>query len=322
MRIALLLALPCLLALPGHAATLRGGTTLSDPAVRLSDLWDGVGQDRAIGPSPEPGGRIIVEAPQLAAIARQFNVDWRPASTADRIVLERPGHGFPREEALAALRAALGTAGVSADAEVDMPGYVAPMVPAEATARGEVGQLDYNPVEGRFTAMLSVTAAGMAPAHARLSGRVMEMVELPVAARRLMPGDVIAAGDIQQARLRATAIRGEVAQVAAQAVGMALRHPVGPGAPLLLADLSRPFMVQKGEAVQMQLEAPGISLLAQGVAMDSGASGEHVRILNTQSRAIVDAEVVGTGRVRVSGTVPVLLAPGAPIPAALRLAAR
>lgn len=320
MRRSLLLVV--LLALPpgSRAATLRGGTALSDLAVRLSDLWDGVEQDRAIGPGPEPGGRIIVEAPQLAAIARQFNVDWRPSSTADRIVLERPGRPFPREEALAALRMALSTAGVAADADVDMPGYVAPVVPVEVTGRAEVGQLDYNATEGRFTAVLSVTAPGMTPAHARLSGRVVEMVELPVAAHRMMPGDVVGTGDIQMGRLRANAIRGEVAQLPAQAVGMALRHPVGPGAPLLLADLGRPFMVQKGEAVQMQLEAPGISLSAQGIAMESGASGEHVRVLNAQSRAMVDAEVSGTGRVRVSGTVPVMLAPGAPMP--VRVAAR
>ena len=311
-----LLALP----LAVHAATLRGGTTLSTPSVRLSDLWDGVEQDRAIGPSPEPGGRIIVEAAQLAAIARQFAVDWRPSSTADRIVLERPGHGFPREEALAALRAALGTAGVAADADVEMPGYVPPMVPAEVAGHAEVGQLDYSPVEGRFTAVLSITAPGMMPVHSRLSGRVIEMVDLPVAAHRMMPGDVIGPADLQHGRLRASAIRGEVAQVPAQAVGMAMRRSVGPGAPLLMADLARPLMVQKGEAVQMTLEAPGISLLAQGVAMDSGASGEHVRVLNTQSRAIVDAEVSGTGRVRVSGTTPVLLAAGAPIP--VRVAAR
>ena len=76
---------------------------------------------------------------------------------------------------------------------------------------------------------------------------------------------------------------------------MALRHPVGPGAPLPIADLSRPFTVQKGEAVQMQLDTPGISLSAQGIAMDNGATGERVRVLNVQSRAIVEAEVSGSG---------------------------
>ncbi len=314
------LALLCLATLPCLSATLRGDTALSRPAVWLSDLFEGVENDRAIGPGPAPGGRIVVEAAQLAAIARQFGVDWRSSSTADRIALEWPGHAFPREEALAALRTALAVAGVSAEADVDVPGFSTPNVPADVPARAEVGQLDYDGLSGRFTAMLSVTAAGMAPAHTRLSGRVTEMVTLPVAAHRMMPGDVIGPGDIQMARLRSGIVRGEVAQVGAQAVGMAMRHPVGAGAPLLLADLSRPMAVRKGESVQMLLDGNGISVSAQGVAMDAGSVGERVRVLNAASRAIVDGEVMGNGQVRVSGTAPVLLPPGASLP--VRVAAR
>lgn len=302
------------LALPAQGATLRGGTTLSDPAVRLSDLWDGVGADRAIGPGPEPGGRIVVEAAQLAAIARQFNVDWRPSGPGERIVLERPGHPLPREDALAALRGALATAGVSADAEVELPGFAAPTVPADQPSRADVGQMEYDPGTGRFTAVLSVTAPGMAPAHARLSGRVLEMVVLPVAAHRLLPGDVIGPRDLQTARLHAGAVRGDMAQVPAQAVGLALRHAVAAGAPLPLADLGRPMAVQKGDRVQMQLDAAGLSLSAAGVAMDSGAEGERVRVLNPASRAVVDADVVGNGRVRVTGAAPATLPPGQAVP--------
>ncbi len=307
-------------AIPATAATLRGGTTLSASQVRLSDLWDGVDNDRAIGPSPDPGGRIIVEAAQLGAIARQFSVDWQPSNTGERIVLERPGRAFPREDAMAALHTALAVAGVAADADVEMPGFSPPLVPAEATGKAEVGQLDYNPVSGNFTAVLSITAPGMAPAHARLSGRIVEMVEVPVAVRRMMPGDIVGPADVQMSRLRANAVRADVAQLPAQAIGMALRHPVGPGAPLPLADLGRPLLVERGDAVQMRLETPGISVEAQGVAMDGGSVGEHVRVLNAASRAIVDAEVVSAGRVRVSGTAPVLLPPGAPIP--VKVAAR
>ncbi len=314
------LALLALATFPAHAATLRGSTTLSDSRVRLSDLFDGVAADRAIGPSPEPGGRIIVESAQLGAIARQFDVDWRPTSSADRIVLERPGRPFPREETLAALRVALGVAGVSADADVEMPGYAPVLVPTEVHATAEVGQLDYNATTGQFTAVLSVTAAGMSPGHTRLSGRILDVVELPVAVHRMMPGDVVGPADIQMARLHASAVRSDVAQVPAQAVGMALRHPVGAGTPLLLADLARPQAVQKGEAVQMQLQTAGISVSAQGIAMDGGAVGERVRVLNASSRAIVEAEVLSSGRVRVSGTAPVLLPPGAAVP--VRLAAR
>ena len=223
-----------------------------------------------------------------------------------------------------ALRVALAAAGVAADAEVEMPGYTPPTIPAGQAGEAEIGQFDYlaaqNGGNGQFTAVLSVTAAGMQPAHVRLSGRVVEMVEVPVAAHRMLPGDVIGAADLVPGRLRASAIRAAVAQMPAQAVGMALRHPVGAGAPLLMADLSRPMTVLKGSAVQMLLSSPGITLVAQGIAMDDAAAGEHLRVLNPASRALVDAEVIDSGRVRVSGTVPALLAPGAPVP--VRVASR
>src|SRR5271154_2287067 len=71
---------------PAHAATLRGFNELASPDIRLSDLFACLQAtpDRLLGAAPAPGGRVIVEAPQLAAIARDFGVTWRPASGAER----------------------------------------------------------------------------------------------------------------------------------------------------------------------------------------------------------------------------------------------
>ena len=97
----------CLIA-PAQGATLKTVTTLQGPRVYLRDLFvdAGVNADRVLGTGPGPGGRIVVEARQLKAIARQYDVDWRPVSGADRAVLEWPGRPLKREDALAAVRAA------------------------------------------------------------------------------------------------------------------------------------------------------------------------------------------------------------------------
>ena len=78
----------CLAGATAQSATLRTVTTLHAPTVRLSDLFEdaGANADRVLGPGPGAGGRIVVEAAQLGAIARQFGVDWRPTSSADRAV--------------------------------------------------------------------------------------------------------------------------------------------------------------------------------------------------------------------------------------------
>ena len=318
MRITALAALAVLapaLVHPVRAATLRDLTTLSGPTVRLSDLFDKPEQDRVIGPAPEPGGRIVVEAPQLAAIARQFDVDWQPTSDADHVVLERPGRMFPRQAVMDALHAALVVAGMPADSDVAMPTYTPPMVPTDGSAHADVSEVYFDPITGRFTSLLSIMASGMIPAHARLSGRAVAMLDLPVATRRMLPGEIVAPGDVQMTRVRANLVRTEVARLPEQAFGLAVgRQPIAAGAPLPTADLGAPVIVPKNAAVTMQLDSPGLSLTAQGVAMEPGGMGDQVRVLNPVTRALVTAEVIGPGRVRVTPGTASILPIGSPMP--------
>ena len=63
--------------------------------------------------------------------------------------------------------------------------------------------------------------------------------------------------------------------------------------PLPLADLVVPTLVKRDARVVMLAEGPGLSLTAEGRALESGASGEHIRVLNPASRAVLDAVVIG-----------------------------
>jgi len=284
-----------------QAATLRTATLLHASVVHLSDLFDdaGANADRVLGSGPGPGGRIVVEAPQLAAIARQFGVDWRPASPADRAVLERPGRLLSREEVVAAVKSALVTAGASPECDVELPGFAPPLVPVEAKSKTIASALDYDAASGRFTAMLLVSGDSMEPINLRLAGQVDETIELPVASNRLLAGTVLRADDLHVARVHVAMVHGEVLRQPSEAIGLQLRHPVMAGAPIAVSDVARPSLVLRGGNVEMQLQSPGLSVLAQGVAMDSGAIGERIRVLNPSSRAVVEAVVIGPGEVRV-----------------------
>ena len=305
-----------LLGSPAIAASLRPLTTLQAPVVRLSDLFDDAGPEaaRVLGTAPAPGGRIVVEAAQLAAIARQFGVEWRPSSTSDRAVLDRPGKLLAREPVLAALREALTAISAPADADIELPGFTAPLVPPEAEPQAAIEQLNFDAGTGRFTGMLAVTAENMPTLRLRLSGTVQEMVEVPVLVHRLLSGSVIGPADLQMTRVRAGLVRGDVARSPAQAVGLAVRRQVMPGQPLLLAELGRLAAVQKGAHVTMQLQAPGLTLLAQGQALESGGIGDRIQVLNPTSHVVVEAEVVAPDRVRVTpGTTPVTQAGARPV---------
>ncbi len=307
-----LLCLAAMISLPCHAATLRPMTSLSGSAVRLSDLFDDAGPNasRVLGPAPALGGSIVVEAAQLAAIARQFGVDWRPSSPADRALLDRPGRPMPREEALDPVRAALIGAGASATCDIEIPGFTPPQIPLSGTVQTVVTQLQYDATSGRFSAALSLTGDFMVPVTMRIAGRVQETVEVPIATSRLPAGAVLRSEDVHMARIRTSLARDDVAREPGQAIGMALRHPVSAGQPLPIADLVRPSIVEKGAAVQMLLDSAGLTLAAQGQALEPGAMGERVRVLNPVSRAVLEAEVTGPGQVRVRpDSIPLVPAP-------------
>lgn len=292
-----------------QAATLRPMTTLASPMVRVADLFDDAGSSaaRVLGNGPAPGARIVIEAAQLAAIARQFGVEWRPNGGNERAVLDRPGRMLPREDVVAALRAAFAATGAAADGEIDLPGFTTPLMPTEIRTAVAVEQLDIDGASGRFTALLSITGEGMSAIRQRASGTLIEMIEVPVAARRLVAGALLRADDLRTVRIRANLVQGEIVRSAAQIDGLAPRRQINAGQPVPVAELTRPMVVGKGAKVAMQLSAPGLQLLAQGQALEAGAMGDRIQVLNTASRAVVEAQVVGVDRVRVEpGSVPML----------------
>jgi flagella basal body P-ring formation protein FlgA len=297
----------------GTVATLRPFGIIDRPEVRLGDLFDGIGAAgaRVLGPGPAPGQSITVPAPQLAAIAAQFGVAWQPHSPEDQAVLERPGRPLRRAEVAGALHAALVGAGAPAQFRLLLPDFSPPEVPPGGAVAAEVRALDYDPASGRFSAVILVKASGMDQVEVPVSGRAEPTVRVLVATRALMPGTVIGPADLGPEELPASGIVDAVATDPGQAVGMEVLHPIAPGESVPLEDLARPPLVRRGQLVMIALAINDLALDEQGRALDTGAAGDQVRVLNPLSRAVLEATVVGPGRVRVApGSAP--LSPPAP----------
>jgi len=297
-------------AAPTPAANLRPYRELASSIVHLSDLFDALGDtpDRDLGPSPAPGDRITVEAPQLEAIASDFGVSWRPKSGAERAVLERGGTQLAEAAIVAPLRRALSSAGAPTQCDIDMPGFTPPVVPAGVQALPAISDVNYDPGTGRFSATLSVAASDMPSFHTRLTGQVFPVTDAAVLIRRLHLGAVIHAGDLRTARVRASLLRGNAPISVDSAAGMALHHDLPPGQPITEADLIRPLLVTRNGLVRMRLEAGGLILSAQGTALEDGGMGDRVRVQNPTSHAVIIAEITGDAEVRVEpGRAPIVL---------------
>ncbi|MEN0076467.1 MAG: flagellar basal body P-ring formation chaperone FlgA [Paracraurococcus sp.] len=301
-----ILALPLLLlALPALAQDLAGPRPLvvvDQPMLRLGDVFEGAGAraEQPVGAAPAPGRQMVIEAAQLLALARANGLAWRPLSAQDRVVVERTGKAVPREAVAAALRGELLRFGLDPEAELELGPLALPMIPPEAEPRLALEAASLDAPSGRFSGLLSIGAEGMPMQRLRIGGRAVPTLPVVVAARRLSLGEVVAPEDVRLVRMRAERVRPGAADRLDQVVGQQLHRPVGAEMALQRADLAPPALVERNALVTMQVEAPGLSLTAQGRALGAAARGALVPVMNLASRTVVEAQVTGPGRVRVA----------------------
>jgi flagella basal body P-ring formation protein FlgA len=205
----------------------------------------------------------------------------------------------PREEIAATLRGELLRLGLDLEAELDLGPLAPPMVPPGAALRLAVEAVSFDAGTGRFAGTLAVTAEGMPVLRQRIAGRALPTLPVVVATRRLALGEVVGPGDARVVRLRAERVRPGAANRLEQVVGQQLHRPVGSDMPFQRTDLAAPALVEKNALVTMVVEAPGLSLTAQGRALEAAPRGALVPVMNLASRTVVEGQVTGPGRVRV-----------------------
>ena len=86
---------------------------------------------------------------------------------------------------------------------------------------------------------------------------------------------------------------------AVQLVGMTPARGLKAGRAIKLGEVRAPLLVTKGALVTMTVNAPGLTLTATGRALDDGAEGEFVRVLNIQSKRTVEGAVLAQNRVGI-----------------------
>ena len=98
--------------------------------------------------------------------------------------------------------------------------------------------------------------------------------------------------------VRDVAIAGTIADPL-NVVGMEARVAIYAGRPIRLGDVGPPSIVLRNETVTLQFRRHGLEISAEGRALDRGAVGETVRVMNLASRQTLTGKVLSNGHVEV-----------------------
>jgi flagella basal body P-ring formation protein FlgA len=87
---------------------------------------------------------------------------------------------------------------------------------------------------------------------------------------------------------------------------MQARRQLRAGQAVKTADIVKPDFVQRDQSVTLTYEAPGIYLTMRGKALENGAEGDVVTVMNLQSKRTLSGTVTGRGQVSIT---PVMSSP-------------
>ena len=181
-------------------------------------------------------------------------------------------------------------------------------VEASVAAELAITRMNVEPRTGRFDVAFELPGSGAARRlPLRFTGTVAEMMPAATLTRSIKLGEVIKASDVVVERRPKLEVGGD-AIAAEQAVGFVAKRPLRSGQVLRPADLIKAQIVQRNEAVTIVYEVPGVMLTVRGKAMEAGAMGDIVSVLNVQTNRTIQGTVTAPGRITIATARPIAAA--------------
>jgi flagellar basal body P-ring formation protein FlgA len=290
-------------------ATLKSAVTVSGDVVRIKDIVDNAGPvgEAPIFRSPDIGTTGSVSVETVLAALRAHHLYLIDTGAVSAVEVTRDGRRIDLKDFEARIaRAFAGKYGLG-----DVRNLVVNLDPAsrpitiEASASSDlqVERAALDARSGRFDITFDAPArASMRQPPLRYTGTIVEMADAMLLTRTLARGDIVKPSDLAIERRPKAEITGDVVVSIDDAVGMAVRQPLRAGQPIRRADLMKPEIIRRDETVTLIYEVPGILLTTRGKAVESGAEGDVINVLNVQSKRTIQGTVSGPGRVTIATT--------------------
>lgn len=287
-------------------AALRGDVVARQDVLTLSDLVDGAPAALAETPlfrAPALGQTGTIQARRIIEAALDLGLSAVETGGRLQISVSRASRQVGAGEIEAALKRALGerfgfdpgATGVSFDGQ-------APALSLPPDLKGEVIAGDLL-LDRRSRRVSGTVWIGPSPteqrASLRISGTVVDLVEVAVLARSLDRGETVKAADISLEKRPREAVSSDAILDGVPLAGRVARRALGAGSFVRTGDLARPEIVGRGDIVTAVYEAPGMSLSMRARASEAGALGDVVSVTPPGSKKAVPATIIGPGRVSV-----------------------
>lgn len=302
----IILALCLLLAIsyPGNASaiSLKHDSVISGNMIKLGDVFDGLphSADKILGAAPRPGQDMILNARTLLRISLAMDLPWKPQSSADYVTLRRAATLVDRDTIESAIREKLSEKGLSGEYNIVIPPEKSEIIlPASEPAQMEITSININRKNNWFEAKI-VAPSQSNPIHrTRISGTYERLVDVPVLTEAMRAGMIIGRHDIEFIKMPERYLSSDMLIKAASLIGTTPRRMLTAGKPIKATEIQEPKIVERGEYVTVKFAHGPLQLTTRAKALENGARGDTIRVVNTNSNKTLEAIVTASKEVTV-----------------------
>lgn len=134
-----------------------------------------------------------------------------------------------------------------------------------------------------------------------IKGKFEDVLLLPVVNRIIQPGEIISEEDIDKKEISESKLKDYMITDANEIIGLTPKRTIAPNQFIKTSQLQKKKDVEKGQTVQVHYKSGNLNITSQGKALDQGAMGDMVRVMNPQSKKVIEGFVSGTGEVSLGG---------------------
>jgi len=294
------------LASPAFAADLRENLVVTDPVIRLSDLFTDTGAEgeTVVMEAPAPGKRAPISSYELTRLAEEHNLEWDRPSYLKRVYVHREGESFNLNDLKPMILELAREEGLDDDVKIRIYGRKTGLyLPVGFGAEDlELEDFALNNQKTRFSAKLKLPTGTQEEEEVRISGTLDAVRLIPVFNRLIAPGDVVSEKDVEWIKISARRINRSTILSSASLIGQTVKRALPANKIIRESDIAAPVAVEKGSIVQMTYQSGLLTLSMQGRALEEGGIGDTIRIMNPKSKKTVFARIQNAGTVTVESS--------------------
>jgi flagella basal body P-ring formation protein FlgA len=290
---------------PSRSVWLRSHVVLDSGSMTMADLLPdsapaSLRQEAVsipLGSAPQPAMTRTLYRQQLQFLLRDHKALLRELVLPDEVTVQRAHRVLTRQEVIQAIKQATGQQGADFSEGLDLQDiHFSTLVYVTQAHPGlKVIRIQSDPLrdETRFRLWTS-KEPGTLPFEVSVPGAV----KLPILVSRhpLAPGEVVSANDFEVVMKPEGGIISGKRPSATDLAGFETRAPLRAGQAVARTEFGMPVLVRPGVLASLIVQGGDFSIKIVVTPLEQGVLGQEIRVRNRETRAVLEATVIGRDR--------------------------